>query len=66
MKDNGDIPACHLTELFNVMITNGQFPDELKDGGVSSLFKKNDPSNNVNYRPIMMLPAISKIYEAHE
>ena len=63
MKDHGDILAHHLTELFNVMTRNGQFPDELKEGDVSSLFKKNDPTNKVNYRPIKMLPAMSKIFE---
>ena len=63
MKDHGDILAHHLTELFNVMIRNGQFPDELKEADASSLFKKNDPTNKVNYRPIKMLPAMSKIFE---
>ena len=67
MKDHGDILAHHLTELFNVMIRNGQFPHELKLGDVSCLFKKNDITNKLNYRPIAMLPAISKIFgEAHE
>ena len=41
MKEHGDILAHHLTELFNVMVRNGQFPDELKEGDASSLFKKN-------------------------
>ena len=63
MKDHGDILTHHLTELFNAMIRNGQFPDELKEGDVSSLFKKNDPTNKVNYRPITMLPAIPKFLE---
>ena len=45
------------------MIKNGQFPDELKEGDVSSLFKKNDPTSKVTYRPIIMLPATSKIFE---
>ena len=52
-----------MAELFNVMISNGQSPDELKEGDVSSLFKKNDPINKINYRPITMLPAIPKILE---
>ena len=63
MKDHGDIPAHHLTELFNIMIRNGQYPDELQEGDVNSLFKKNDPTNKVDYRPITKLPAISKIFE---
>ena len=50
-------------ELFNIMIRSGKFPDELKEGNVSSLFKKNDPSNKVDCRPITMLPPISKIFE---
>ena len=62
MKDHGDILTYHLTELFNVMIRNGRFPDELKGGDVSCLFKKNDPTSKVNYRPIKK-PAMSKISE---
>ena len=52
----GDIVAYRLMELFHVMIRNGQYSDEQKEGDLSCLFKKNDRSNKVDYRPITMLP----------
>ena len=32
-------------------------------GEISSLYKSEDPFNKKNYRPITVLPAISKVYE---
>ena len=38
------------------------FPDELKVADVIPLFKKEDPNNKANYRPISLLLIISKIF----
>ena len=42
----------HLTKLFNVTILEGQFPGELKEDDVSSLFMKNDLRRKVNYNDV--------------
>ena len=52
-----------LTFLINQCISNSEFPSDLKIAKVLPLFKKDDPSQITNYRPISLLPAISKIYE---
>ena len=39
------------------------FLDELKVADVISVFKKEYPNNKANYRPISLLPIISKIFE---
>ena len=39
------------------------FPDELKLAEVVPVYKKNDKKDKSNYRPIIILPNISKIYE---
>ena len=39
------------------------FPIDLTNGGVSSLFKKDDNICKKNYRPISLLHAISKFFE---
>ena len=45
------------------MLNTGNFPDNLKIAKVIPLFKKDAPSLCNNYRPISLLPAISKIFE---
>ena len=45
------------------MLTTGIFPDDFKLSKVIPLFKKGDSSLLINYRPISLLPTISKIFE---
>ena len=45
------------------IVHTGIFPDKLKIAKVIPLFKKRDPTLIANYRPISLLPAISKIFE---
>ena len=44
-------------------ILNGKFPEELKLADVIPIFKKLDPFDKANYRPISLLPSLSKVYE---
>ena len=41
-----------LTDIINDSIKNGVFPDELKLAEVIPLFKKDDPFDKSNYRPV--------------
>lgn len=52
-----------LTFLINQSYDQGAFPKCLKQAIIKPIFKKGDKSNIVNYRPIAMLPVISKIFE---
>ncbi len=52
-----------ITIIINQMLTTGIFPDKLKIAKVSPVYKKDDETLFTNYRPISMLPSISKIFE---
>ncbi len=52
-----------LTHLINQTLETGHFPSELKISRVKALFKKGDSTLLSNYRPISLLPSISKLYE---
>ena len=52
-----------LTHIFNQAITLSSFPDEWKMARVIPLYKNGQRNVAGNYRPISVLPAISKIME---
>ena len=52
-----------LTALFNNCMHASVFPDELKVARVIPLFKAGDKNDITNYRPISLLPVLSKIFE---
>ena len=51
--------------MINKSIEKGIFPNELKIAKVTPIFKKGARSDPGNYRPISILPTISKIFERH-
>ena len=55
--------SATLTKLFNDILLTSIFPTELKVLDVSPVFKKDDPSKTKNYRPVSVLPVVSKIFE---
>ena len=52
-----------LTHIINLTLKTGSFPDELKKAKVIPLFKSGNRKDINNYRPISVLPALSKIFE---
>ena len=53
-----------MTKLFNYVIQNGVFPHDWKVAKVIPLHKKGPKSMLDNYRPISILPAVSKAFES--
>ena len=53
-----------LSKLFNRSLSEGKYPSSWKTATVKPVFKgKGSPSDIKNYRPISLLPCLSKIFE---
>ena len=49
--------------MINQTLITGVFPSKLKISRIKPLFKNGDAAVISNYRPISLLPSLSKIYE---
>jgi len=63
LKQVIDLIALPLAHIFNCSISVGFVPNKLKIAQVTPLYKKGDNDVFNNYRPISILPCISKILE---
>eukprot|EP00117_Sycon_ciliatum_P033361 scpid20631/ scgid25685/ Probable RNA-directed DNA polymerase from transposon X-element; Reverse transcriptase len=55
--------ASSLTTLFNASLSSGEVPQQFKLAHVVPLHKSGDPSVPKNFRPVSLLPILSKILE---
>ena len=58
---NNILPA--ITHIVNLSIENGKFPTDWKIAKILPLHKKNDQLDPKNYRPVAILPILSKVLE---
>jgi hypothetical protein len=69
-----NVPAKHLKETFDICsptlndiwfnaIKEGIFPSQLKFPDITPTFKKGDATCAENYRPVSVLPVVSKLFE---
>ena len=63
LKDGVRILSKPISELCNIFMTLGSFPDACKIVKVKSLFKKGSKMNSSNYRPISLLLLLPKVFE---
>ena len=57
--------APSLTHIYNASIASGSFPDNFKRAKLTPVHKNNSVYDRNNYRPISILPVISKPLERH-
>ena len=62
LKDASDVIAPLLSSLINKSFADGVFPEVWKSAKVVALFKGGDKTLKDNYRPISILPTISKMF----
>ena len=63
IKKVSNIISPILVLLINKNMNNGNFPDELKIGRISPIYKKDDEELIENYRPVSTIPIFGKIFE---
>ena len=63
LKESFDSCGETLLGIVNNAIDTCEFPDELKLADITPLHKKGDKNNKKNYRPVSILPTVSKMFE---
>ena len=63
LKDFAHPLSTPLKDLFNFSLEKGQVPAVWKQANVTPIFKKDDPSEVSNYRPISLLSTVGKALE---
>ena len=65
LKLSAPIITKSVTHIINISIATNRYPDLLKHAKVTPILKKGARSNPENYRPISILPTLSKVIEKH-
>ena len=63
IKENKDLISYFVYNNFNNALSSSQYQNGLKYVHVTPVFKKDDKFDKSNYRPISILPNLSKVYE---
>ena len=58
-----NMSAQFVHNIFNESVKTGVYPDNLKFADIIPVFKKKDSLNKVNYRPVSVLPSVSRTFE---
>ena len=63
LKQYADFFSAYICYFLNETIRTGKFPAILKNGNITVVFKQGFKRSKENYRPLSILPIISKIFE---
>ena len=58
-----EISSIYLSKIYNFSQADQRFPDSLKNADEIPIHKKDEKTNKENYRPVSLLPTISKLFE---
>jgi hypothetical protein len=65
VKLSADVISPTIQHIMNLSFNSGVFPDSWKAAKVNPIFKSGSPQDINNYRPISILPTLSKLIERH-
>ena len=60
LRDGASVLAVPISDLCNLSISLSIFPDDCKIAKLKPIYKKESKTKPKNYRPISLLPSISK------
>ena len=63
LKDASSVIAKPISYLINLTISSGEIPSQWKEAKVTPIFKAGKKDDENNYRPISVLPLVSKVME---
>ena len=63
LRDGDKILSKKIAAIFNLSVLLAKFPNQCKKAKIKQIFKKGSKLEVVNYRPISLLPLISKVFE---
>ena len=63
LVENSDIISPFITDIYNKSKSRSEFPASLKLADITPAHKKGERTVEDNYRPVSILPSISKIFE---
>ena len=63
LRDGADALAYPLSVLINKIIDSGSVPAAWKLAEICPIFKKDDPHDKSNYRPVSILVTLDKVFE---
>ena len=63
LREAAYVLAPSLLDIFNVSLSTGHVPAAFKKSNVALLYKSGDPCRATNYRPVSLLPIVSRLLE---
>ena len=60
---SSDIVGNHLSFIYNNAKNESIYPEQLKLAEVTPIHKKDDTTLKKNYRPVSLIPVVSKLFE---
>ena len=60
---NGDIVCAYLSNIYNTSKEENKYPQSLKQADVTPIHKKEERTLLKNYRPVSLIPIVSKLFE---
>ena len=63
VKENAELFFSVLPRMFNFYIDKASFPNSLRLADITPVHKKDDTNDKSNYRPVSILPFLSKPFD---